>query len=79
MAREVERLNEEIIDLQRHNKMLLSENQKLRKEIESEGELKESYFQVSYYQLLPVTISCSSSRRATCRRLSARVGRRRRL
>jgi len=57
MAREVERLNEEIIDLQRHNKMLLSENQKLRKEIESEGELKESYFQVSYYQLLPVTTS----------------------
>ena len=46
MAREVERLNEEIIDLQRSNKTLLSENQKLRKEIESEGELKESYFQV---------------------------------
>lgn len=31
MAREVERLNEEIIDLQRHNKTLLTENHKLRK------------------------------------------------
>ena len=46
MLREVERLNEEVVDLQRHNASLHAENQKLRKEITSEGDLKESYYQV---------------------------------
>ena len=44
MAREIERLHEEVRDLDRHNKSLVAENTKLRREVESEGELKESYF-----------------------------------
>ena len=50
------RLHDEINEMSRHNKMLAADNHKLRQQIESEGELKESYFQVSYCVSFPKSV-----------------------